>query len=335
MIYKFESRHVANDSQPPRPPLAIIQSIAEKLAGPSDADDRWLGAIKELAFAMESDCVSLQVMDRNQADFGEIRLAPIFEREVKSEIAGLARQAVERKTTVVCNHSMGHQTDDINNAHHDMESGVAHPVMVGGEVIGVIEASSRHAHHFTPYRQNLLAIVSNILGPVVRDSLLVQQLESETLALESIGDAVTFVDQDANIRYVNRAFCQMYGYSTVEISGQPLSLLAPQYTYNQKQISETFEKGIRSGWRGEATAVRKNGEEFQISLTTAPLMNASGQVMGLIGVAQEITVRKSAEADQRRLTQEGLVELRRTLRSKYPAHTEVIEDVLKFGDSSV
>ncbi len=35
------------------------------------------------------------------------------------------------------------------------------------------------------------------------------------------------------------------------------------------------------------------------------------------------------------LEQKGLVDLRRILRSKFPAHTEVIEDVLKFGDGSV
>ena len=43
----------------------------------------------------------------------------------------------------------------------------------------------------------------------------------------------------------------------------------------------------------------------------------------------------TASQFDRLLEQEGLVELRKILREKYPAHTEVIENVLKFGDSSV
>src|SRR5207249_4875025 len=57
---------------------------------------------------------------------------------------------------------------------------------------------------------------------------------------------------------------------------------------------EILEQTRAGGWRGEVIGRRKDGSEFPISLTTSRVRDSSGRLIGLMGVARDITERRQA-----------------------------------------
>ena len=112
-------------------------------------------------------------------------------------------------------------------------------------------------------------------------------------ALESINECVTVSDLGKRITYVNETFLRTYGYRRDEVIGRTAELvMAAESDTRLPEIDEATRQG---GWRGELVNRRKDGSEFPVILSTAPVRNESGAVIGLMGVAQDITARKLAE----------------------------------------
>src|SRR5439155_16668758 len=117
---------------------------------------------------------------------------------------------------------------------------------------------------------------------------------------------------DDRFTFVNRAFAVAYGYAPEEILGQtPDILFSPN---NPPGLLDEILAGTRAGgWRGEVIDRRKDGTDFPVFLATSQVRDQSGRLVGLMGVAQDITARKQAEA----ALQEAQVKLR--------AHAEELE----------
>ena len=58
-------------------------------------------------------------------------------------------------------------------------------------------------------------------------------------------------------------------------------------------------------WRGEVRQVRKSGDEFAANLTGTPVRDRSGEVIGIISVAQDVTQSKLAQKLYTTLTVKG------------------------------
>ena len=113
-------------------------------------------------------------------------------------------------------------------------------------------------------------------------------------AVESTAEMICITDLEDRFTFVNRAFLRAYGYTTGEILGKtPHMIFSPNNS--PMLVSEIFEQSRRDGWRGELLDRRKNGTEFPIFLSTSKIVNPDGRVIGLMGVAQDITERKWAE----------------------------------------
>ncbi len=124
-------------------------------------------------------------------------------------------------------------------------------------------------------------------------------------AFETLGDAVTIVDTADTIIFVNSAAEKLYGYSREEMLGQPITLIVPR---SSSPVSDQMVKSSPSErWEGDVTRVRKGGDHFPVHLTVTFLRDEGGQVIGRIGVAQDISTRIRAEEATRRLALENAV----------------------------
>jgi len=120
------------------------------------------------------------------------------------------------------------------------------------------------------------------------------QLAMLAHAVGSTAEMICITDTEDRFTFVNRAFLQGYGYTEAEILGKrPAILISPN---NPPALtSKILEQSRLDGWRGEMLDRRKDGMEFPIFLSTSKILDPAGRVIGLMGVAQDITERKWAE----------------------------------------
>jgi PAS domain S-box-containing protein len=113
-------------------------------------------------------------------------------------------------------------------------------------------------------------------------------------AVESTTEPICITDLENKFVFVNRAFEETYGYTEDEILGKTPAILFSSRN-PQSVLAEVLKQTREGGWRGELVDVRKDGKEFPIFLSTSQIKDSSGQVVGLMGVAQDITERKRIE----------------------------------------
>src|SRR3989442_4397923 len=147
------------------------------------------------------------------------------------------------------------------------------------------------------------AVALLVLGVAVLKSAVGRRFSAQTFKLrehekrvlaitQTAPDAIVSADSDGHITYFNPAAERIFGYSSAEASGQPLTLLMP----------ERFHSAHREGLQRflapreasvELAGKRKNGVEFPVSLSLSH-WETGGETF-FTGIFQDITERKQAE----------------------------------------
>jgi PAS domain S-box-containing protein len=144
--------------------------------------------------------------------------------------------------------------------------------------------------------------IAGIAEDITREKRAEARLATLAQAVESTAEMICITDLQDRFTFVNRAFQTIYGYTEAEILGKtPEILFSPRNP--PSLMAEIMEQTRLGGWRGEVFDRRKDGTEFPIFLSTSLLKDWTGQVIGLMGVAQDITERKRAEEQIRLLAE--------------------------------
>ncbi len=115
--------------------------------------------------------------------------------------------------------------------------------------------------------------------------------------VDTATDGVISIDETGQILYLNPAMTRIFGYSSDELIGHPLTILMPDYLRGIHQAG--FERYLKTGqrhlnWQGvELTALRKSGEEFPVEISFGEVTNDSRRLF--TGFIRDITERKEAE----------------------------------------
>lgn len=114
-------------------------------------------------------------------------------------------------------------------------------------------------------------------------------------------DGIIVTDADSVILRVNRAFCQITGYTAEEVVGRTPRLL------NSGRHDAEFFRAMwdtihrTGGWQGEIWDRRKNGEIYPKWLTITAVRDSTGIVTHYVGTHSDITERKRAEEQVRQM----------------------------------
>lgn len=123
-------------------------------------------------------------------------------------------------------------------------------------------------------------------------------------AVQSTQELICITDSQNRFTFANQAFLQAYGYGLEEILGRDPQILYPPSSPPGLR-ERVFQQTLAGGWIGELLNRRKDGTEFPISLTTSQIKDSRGQILGLIGVARDVTDRKQAERQRAVFSQLG------------------------------
>jgi len=115
-------------------------------------------------------------------------------------------------------------------------------------------------------------------------------------AMEQSPASNVITDLEGKIEYVNPKFIQLTGYTSAEALGQNPRILKsgekPAKEY--KQLWETLKSGKE--WQGEFHNKKKNGVLYWESASISPIKDASGKITHYLAVKEDITERKSLQA---------------------------------------
>jgi PAS domain S-box-containing protein len=118
--------------------------------------------------------------------------------------------------------------------------------------------------------------------------------------LDLTHDTVILRDRENVIRYWNRAARDAYGFSADEAMGRTVDeLLKTRYP---APLESVWEEVTRTGrWEGELIHTRRDGTEMIVASRWAVQRRADGQIESILETNNDITERRHAEEDRRRL----------------------------------
>jgi len=135
----------------------------------------------------------------------------------------------------------------------------------------------------------------------------IRQSEREFRAifeLSSVGMAQRDPSTGLMIR-VNQRLCEMTGYSAKELLNQKDAMLThPDDRERDQALHESVLKGESDTWFMEKRYVRKNGEEIWVLVNGRLIRDSSGRPFRTVAVIQDITERKRAEEEIRKLNEQ-------------------------------
>lgn len=122
--------------------------------------------------------------------------------------------------------------------------------------------------------------------------------------VESSDDAILAKDINGTIISWNAGAQRIFGYSADEVIGRSILMLIPADRHDEEtEILNRIHRGERVDHL-ETIRRRKDGSLVEISLTSSPMKDRFGRVIGASKIARDITERRRAEEQQHMLLRE-------------------------------
>ena len=120
------------------------------------------------------------------------------------------------------------------------------------------------------------------------------------VTLASIGDAVITTDALGTVSYINREAERLTGWKNEEAVGKPLSsVFQIVHVVSRQPIDNPAEvvlhKGTVLGLASEALLISKDGREFPIDDSAAPIREVDGEIQGVVLVFRDSSEKRKAE----------------------------------------
>jgi PAS domain S-box-containing protein len=130
--------------------------------------------------------------------------------------------------------------------------------------------------------------------------------------LESIGDAVIATDMNGAVTFLNPVAQSLTGWSLEEARGKSMDLVfdivnAETRGLVENPVKKVFREGKVVGLADHTLLLSKDGKEFDIEDSAAPILTDSGEGFGVVLVFRDITEKKLADEEAKR--QKDLLQL--------------------------
>jgi PAS domain S-box-containing protein len=149
----------------------------------------------------------------------------------------------------------------------------------------LIKDSDRH------YLKALPVTVEN----VIRHRKMEEKVQLLSGAIMSTADSVYITDMENKISFVNKAFCETYGYEEQEVIGKDSNILWIG-KFQHKGTRSVFQI-VSSAWEVGFYHKRKDGSIFPVSLSRSIIKDSAGNEVAVVGVVRDISDRIAMEEE--------------------------------------
>jgi PAS domain S-box-containing protein len=171
-----------------------------------------------------------------------------------------------------------------------------------GRLLGMISTHWRKPHQPTERAFRLFDVLARQAADLIERTQVEaalrereQRLRWYASIVDSSEDAIVSKDISGTITTWNNGAERLFGYTSDEIVGKPITFLIPSDRYaEERAILERISRGeqIESY---ETVRRRKDGSLIDVSLTISPVRDAEGKIVGASKIARDITRQKRAE----------------------------------------
>ena len=172
-----------------------------------------------------------------------------------------------------------------------------------------------------------------------------QQHEMLRVTLESIGDAVITTDDQGRVNWLNPVAERMTGWATAQAQGLPLAQVFNIVNEDSRQaaanpVTSCLAEGKIVGLANHTVLIARDGTEYGIEDSAAPIRNPQGRVLGVVLVFHDVSEQRRLSGEMSwRATHDALTGLvnrseceARLLRLLRKAHDEGDEHALLYID---
>jgi len=140
----------------------------------------------------------------------------------------------------------------------------------------------------------LVAVVQDITERKQAEETLFQEKERAQVTLQSIGDAVITTDAEARVDYMNPVAEQLTGWVAAEAKGLPLMHVFHAVDEDARESPEcpatrVLREQRIAGLASNTVLIRRDGVEFSIEDSTAPIRDRRGEVIGAVLVFHDVS----------------------------------------------
>lgn len=159
----------------------------------------------------------------------------------------------------------------------------------GGHIIGSFALSSFEHRLPGPFQRTLLQIGSFIVGIVLEQRNINQQLYLSSQVIEQSTEGIMITDSDNLILSVNRAFTRITEYQADDVLGQNPKMLSSGQHDQAFYRSMWFSIQRQGYWQGEIWNKTKTGHVYPQWLSITAIQDAQNQVTHYLGIFSDIS----------------------------------------------
>lgn len=162
------------------------------------------------------------------------------------------------------------------------------------------------AIQWTDGRLVRMEIAINITARKTADDVLAAEKERLAVTLRSIGDGVITTDTQGRIVLINSVAERLTGWNQQEGQGHPLPEIFTIVNEQTRQPCENpVEKVLASGriieLANHTALIARDGREYSIADSGAPILDREGRTIGVVLVFQDITDKKRIEEEMQKV----------------------------------
>jgi PAS domain S-box-containing protein len=153
------------------------------------------------------------------------------------------------------------------------------------------------------HEQQVLAASFNRLNRALQEQVLelANQVEHERITLNSIGDAVLTTDNQARLTRLNPTAERLTGWPAKEAVGRPLpEVLHIINAVTRAPVTSPVEQVLAQGeviaLANHTVLLARDGQEYQIADSAAPIRDRAGQIVGVVLVLSDVTEQYRVQA---------------------------------------
>jgi PAS domain S-box-containing protein len=147
--------------------------------------------------------------------------------------------------------------------------------------------------------RNYLKTVPITIENTIRHSKTEEKLQLLSGAVTSTDDSVYITDVQDRIIFVNRAFCETYGYAENEIIGKESEVLWMGRGQSADAGNLLQAGAAESSWKVGFYHRRKDQSIFPVSLSRSVIKDSKGNEVAVVGIARDISEQTLVEDELR------------------------------------